>query len=435
MPRISGSSEEISRIVRPCAARCEIVRCTSALVPTSTPCVGSSRIRIRGSAASHFARTTFCWFPPERLRTTCAGEVALIRSCSMNRRASAVHAAAAGPGRASARAAPPSSVVRATDIGWTRPCWSRSSGQVGEAAAERRARRARDEPPPVDRELARRRGDRSRRCARDLRPARADEARQADDLAASKLERDVGEDAAAGSPSARSTTSPISASSFGKSASSDRPTISRTISAWGSSAGRPRRDVPPVAKHRDGVRDRRDLLEPVADEDDRNAALAQTAHGREEAVDLVRRERRGRLVHDQEAGARRERLRDLEELTVGDAEARERAHRAGMSAPRSSRMPRASERIARQSTARDSVWMWRPAKTFSATVRSWKDRRLLVHRHDAEPVRGLRVADSHQLARRSRSSPSSGCTMPVRIFTSVDLPAPFSPTSACTVPA
>ena len=37
-------------------------------------------------------------------------------------------------------------------------------------------------------------------------------------------------------PSARSTTSPISASSFGKSASSERPTISRTISPCGSSA-------------------------------------------------------------------------------------------------------------------------------------------------------------------------------------------------------
>ena len=43
------------RIVRPCVARCEIVRWTSAFVPTSTPCVGSSRSRILGSAASHFA--------------------------------------------------------------------------------------------------------------------------------------------------------------------------------------------------------------------------------------------------------------------------------------------------------------------------------------------------------------------------------------------
>src|SRR5262249_34952556 len=85
MPRISGSSDEMSRIVSPCVARCEIVRWTSALVPTSTPCVGSSRMRIRGSAASHLPRTTFCWFPPERLRTTCAGDVALMLSCSMNR--------------------------------------------------------------------------------------------------------------------------------------------------------------------------------------------------------------------------------------------------------------------------------------------------------------------------------------------------------------
>ena len=63
-----------------------------------------------------------------------------------------------------------------------------------------------------------------------------------------------------------------------------------------------------------------------------------------------------------------------------------------------------------------------------------EDRRLLVHRDDAEPMRGLRVADPPRLARRSTSSPSSGWTMPVRILTSVDLPAPFSPTSAWTVP-
>src|SRR5258708_32916836 len=35
----------------------------------------------------------------------------------------------------------------------------------------------------------------------------------------------------------------------------------------------------------------------------------------------------------------------------------------------------------------------------------------------------------------STISPSSGCTAPVRILTNVDLPAPFSPTRACTSPA
>ena len=37
----------------------------SVLVPISIPRVGSSRIRKSGFVASHLARITFCWFPPE----------------------------------------------------------------------------------------------------------------------------------------------------------------------------------------------------------------------------------------------------------------------------------------------------------------------------------------------------------------------------------
>ena len=53
----------------PRVARVEMRRCTSDLVPTSMPRVGSSTMRILGSVASHFARTTFCWFPPESADT------------------------------------------------------------------------------------------------------------------------------------------------------------------------------------------------------------------------------------------------------------------------------------------------------------------------------------------------------------------------------
>ena len=43
--------------------------CTSAFAPTSTPRVGSSRMRTLGSSSSHFASSTFCWLPPDRLAT------------------------------------------------------------------------------------------------------------------------------------------------------------------------------------------------------------------------------------------------------------------------------------------------------------------------------------------------------------------------------
>ena len=45
--------------------------CTSALVCTSMPWVGSSRISTRGLVASHFDSTTFCWLPPESVLTGC----------------------------------------------------------------------------------------------------------------------------------------------------------------------------------------------------------------------------------------------------------------------------------------------------------------------------------------------------------------------------
>ena len=66
MPRISGSSDEIITIASPPPASSLISRWISALAPTSTPCVGSSRISTAGDAASQRASATFCWLPPER---------------------------------------------------------------------------------------------------------------------------------------------------------------------------------------------------------------------------------------------------------------------------------------------------------------------------------------------------------------------------------
>ena len=44
---------------------------------TSTPRVGSSNKRRRGSVANQRASTTFCWLPPERVATAWAGDVSL----------------------------------------------------------------------------------------------------------------------------------------------------------------------------------------------------------------------------------------------------------------------------------------------------------------------------------------------------------------------
>ena len=138
--------------------------------------------------------------------------------------------------------------------------------------------------------------------------------------------RDVREDAAPRrAPRRSSTTSPISASSLGNScverAADHQPDRSRLRELG---RGRACATCRPSRRTVTRVGDARDLLEPMADEDDRDAARRAAADDREELLDLVRRERRRRLVHDQQAGARRERLGDLEQLPVGDAEA---AHR------------------------------------------------------------------------------------------------------------
>jgi len=63
----------------PKAARSEMMRWTSSMAAASMPRVGSSRIRIRGRVASHWAMTTFCWWPPQRLWTVCSRPAALLR--------------------------------------------------------------------------------------------------------------------------------------------------------------------------------------------------------------------------------------------------------------------------------------------------------------------------------------------------------------------
>ena len=197
---------------------------------------------------------------------------------------------------------------------------------------------------------------------------------------------------------------------------------------------RPRVDVAAVPDHRDEVGERGDLLEPVADVEDRDAAVAQPAHGREQVLDLVGRERGGRLVHDQEPRARRERLRDLEQLPVGDAQAADR--RVGRRCrPRARRGCAAvSRRIAPQSTVCRRLRMWRPEKTFSATRQVLEDGRLLVHRHDPEPVRRLRVGDARAARRRPRLARRPAGRRRSGSSRASTCPAPFSPTSACTVP-
>ena len=82
-----------------------------------------------------------------------------------------------------------------------------------------------------------------------------------------------------------------------------------------------RDDVLAIAEDGRPVAQLEDLVEPMADEQHRDAASSQVPDDREQALDLVRRERRGRLVEDEDASLERQRLGDLDELLVGHGQA------------------------------------------------------------------------------------------------------------------
>jgi len=75
-----------------------------------------------------------------------------------------------------------------------------------------------------------------------------------------------------------------------------------------------------VAKHRVAVTDAEDLVELVADEQDRPALRLQPRDQGEKLGYLVMRQRRGRLIHDHHAGIDRQRPGDGDQMAAGDAE-------------------------------------------------------------------------------------------------------------------
>ena len=105
-----------------------------------------------------------------------------------------------------------------------------------------------------------------------------------------------------------------------------------------------------VAEDGDAPAQRENLFEPVRDEQDRGACRAQRLDDAEQPLDLRRRERSRRLVHHDHPRVKRQRLRDLDDLLLGDRKA-----------------------------AGDPPWIERHPETFE------NSRRLRVHRIDVDP--------------------------------------------------
>ena len=102
--------------------------CTSALVPTSMPRVGSSTMRMEGRRPSHLASTTFCWLPPDSIDTGSVSRPYLTLSRTAQSAAKLCSAEARMiPARRSVLS-DASATFCWIDISMTRPCWRRSSG-------------------------------------------------------------------------------------------------------------------------------------------------------------------------------------------------------------------------------------------------------------------------------------------------------------------
>lgn len=160
---------------------------------------------------------------------------------------------------------------------------------------------------------------------RHLRAAGADEAGQADDLAAADVEGDIGEDALAGQPAHAQRDLArldlllrVQLRQVAADHAADQVVLGHALDRFAGDPGA-------VAQGGDPLADLEDLLQTVGDEEDGGALLAQGADDTEEPGHLAAGEGRRRLVHDQDAGVEGERLGDLDDLLVGDGQAARRA--------------------------------------------------------------------------------------------------------------
>jgi hypothetical protein len=181
-----------------------------------------------------------------------------------------------------------------------------------------------------------------------------------------------------------------------------------------------------VAEDRHAVADLVHRVEEVGDEQDRDAVAPELAHDAEQLVGLVGREARGRLVEHEDLRRRDDEARAMAAICWIAIEYEPSVRVTSMM----SRPPRISRPGGSSSASRSA-----PLHRLTADQEVLRHREvgaevhLLVHGADAQRlcVEGDRMATSTP----SREIvPLSGRSAPVSTRTSVDLPAPFSPTSA-----
>ena len=194
-------------------------------------------------------------------------------------------------------------------------------------------------------------------------------------------------------PSTSSSGSASSRSESGGGVSlSARPVIATVSAERSNSDTSPATGDGAVAQHRDPLRELQHLLELVADEDEGDAVLLELLHDAEQRLDLAPRQRRRRLVHEDDRAPARARGRSRS--AAGRPRRGPRRARRGRAVPRCARRPRRRCGAARpggscggaarcRSTPRCS-----PPPTGSGTARTWK----ITWIPSASAWRGVRCA-------------------------------------------
>ena len=174
---------------------------------------------------------------------------------------------------------------------------------------------------------------------RGLGPPGADQSGKAEDLALVRLERDVDELDRMGIAGVAASREPLDLErdrpALGDRAlavkradlASDHHPDDRVDRDVGDLSGA---DIAAVAQDREPVAEPEHLLEPVGDEDDRQALGLERGHDAGEIGDFGLAQRRGRLVHDDEPRPHRQRPGDLDQLLLGDREIADRRHRVAL---------------------------------------------------------------------------------------------------------
>ena len=199
-----------------------------------------------------------------------------------------------------------------------------------------------------------------------------------------------------------------------------------------------RAGVRAVSQHDGAIGDRLHLSEPMRDVDDGDASRAQAGDDLVQPGRLGQRQARRRFVHDQHTGVERERLRDFDELLLGDRQPGDR--RLGRHVQpqlREIRPHRIAHLPAVDQAEHAAARGLTPQQHVAGHVQVVEQVQFLMDERDA--VRRRRVHVAHHGTARRRSAPrpsraarcrrrsSSGSTCPRRSRPAARPPLPHGP--------